>query len=337
MEKLLTIVIPMYNMERYIDQCLTSLIIPEGMERMEVLIVNDGSKDRSPEMAHGYESRYPQTFRVIDKENGNYGSCVNRGLSEATGKYIRILDADDFYETANLPGFLDFLATVDLDMVFTEFRRTDGDGRPGKRTHVLRKPGVTYGVRDLFRPRLHITMHCVTYRTAMLRRIGYVQTEGISYTDHEWVFWPLAMIRDWQYYPRVIYNYRVGREGQTVNPEVLVRSMPQAIRGMLVTVKQYEQMKDELDADRRQFLLGRLVERAKFEYKPFLLRHYDLLKPHIQQLIDMDRTLAEISPDTYRATARIRVHLLCFPYYYVRRWRESGYDGNLLGLRLKRK
>ena len=335
--KLLTIVIPMYNMERYIDQCLTSLIIPEGMERMEVLVVNDGSKDRSSEIAHQYETRYPQTFRVIDKENGNYGSCINRGLKEATGKYIRILDADDFYETANLSAFLDFLATVDLDMVFTEFRRTDAEGRPGKRTRVLRSPGKTYGVRDLYRPRLHMAMHCATYRTELLRHIGYVQTEGISYTDHEWVFWPMAMIKSWQYFPRVIYNYRLGRGGQTVNPEVLARSMPQAMQGMLVTVRQYEQLKPELDADSRGYLLSRLVERAKFVYKAYLLRQHNVLRERMQELVQFDKTLAELSPDTYRATAAIRVHILCFPYYYVQRWRDSGYDSDLLGIRLKRK
>ena len=335
--KLLTIVIPMYNMERYIDKCLTSLIFPDGMEQMEVLVINDGSRDRSSEIAHQYESRYPQTFRVIDKENGNYGSCVNRGLKEATGKYIRILDADDFYETRNLPGYLDFLGSVDLDMVFTEFRRTDAEGRPGKRTRVLRRPGRTYGVRDLYHPRLHITMHCVAYRTELVRSIGYTQTEGISYTDHEWVFWPMAFVKTWQYYPRVIYNYRLGREGQTVNPEVLCRSMSQAIEGMLVTVRQYEKLKPELGEESRQYLLGRLVERAKFEYKPYLLRHHSLLRDRMGELVDLDRTLAEISPDTYQAIARIRVHILCFPYYYVRRWRESGYDNDLLGLRLKRK
>mgnify|MGYP002624493917 CR=1 FL=1 len=93
MNKTLTIVVPTYNMDRYLERCLDSLILPEMlMERLEVLVVNDGSKDKSSEIAHSYEKKYPQTFRVIDKENGNYGSCVNRGLKEATGKYIKNLD-----------------------------------------------------------------------------------------------------------------------------------------------------------------------------------------------------------------------------------------------------
>ena len=84
-----------YNMQDYLNRCLDSLVIePSLMEQLEVLVVNDGSKDSSSAIAHEYEAKFPCTFRVIDKENGNYGSCVNRGLAEAQGKYIKVLDAD---------------------------------------------------------------------------------------------------------------------------------------------------------------------------------------------------------------------------------------------------
>ena len=102
MDKILSIIVPTYNMEKYLERCLSSLIVSdEQMAMLEVLVINDGSKDRSSEIAHGYESRYPDTFRVIDKTNGHYGSCVNRGLQEATGKYVKVLDADDWFNTEN--------------------------------------------------------------------------------------------------------------------------------------------------------------------------------------------------------------------------------------------
>ena len=94
-QNVLTVIIPMYNMERYIDQCLSSLLCGEEAEALEVLVVNDGSTDDSPRIAHAYEARHPNVFRVIDKPNGHYGSCVNRALAEATGKYVKVLDADD--------------------------------------------------------------------------------------------------------------------------------------------------------------------------------------------------------------------------------------------------
>ena len=88
--KTLSIIVPSYNMEAYLPKCLGSLVVaPELMETLEVLVVNDGSKDRTSEGAPGFEAKYPGMFRVIDKANGNYGSCINRGLAEATGFYVK--------------------------------------------------------------------------------------------------------------------------------------------------------------------------------------------------------------------------------------------------------
>ena len=122
MEKVLTVVVPTYNMEKYLDRCLTSLIVDDDkMALLEVLVVNDGSKDRSSEIAHSYEARYPNTFKVIDKENGNYGSCINRGVTAVTGKYFRILDADDWYSTDALQSFTSKLMSIEADMVPSSF------------------------------------------------------------------------------------------------------------------------------------------------------------------------------------------------------------------------
>ena len=102
-EKLLTLVIPTYNMEKYLEKCLDSLLVSDNemLKTLEVLIVIDGAKDGSSAIGHRYQDLYPDTFRVIDKENGNYGSCINRGLKEATGTFIKILDADDWFDTKN--------------------------------------------------------------------------------------------------------------------------------------------------------------------------------------------------------------------------------------------
>ena len=74
MGKVISIVIPTYNMEEYLDKCLSSLLI-NGMERVEVIVVNDGSSDGSLTVAQTYVDKYPESFIVIDKKNGNYGSC----------------------------------------------------------------------------------------------------------------------------------------------------------------------------------------------------------------------------------------------------------------------
>ena len=128
MNKILTVVIPTYNMEKYLRKCLNSLIIDDKdlLKSLEVLVINDGSQDSSSVIAHEYEQSYPEIFRVIDKENGNYGSCINRGLREATGKYIKILDADDSFDTKNFSVLLKNMASIDVDMFISDFSVVSG-------------------------------------------------------------------------------------------------------------------------------------------------------------------------------------------------------------------
>lgn len=122
MDKILTIIIPTYNMSEYLDTCLKSLIINSNL--LEVLVINDGSKDNSLDIAKKYEKEYPHIFRTIDKQNGNYGSCVNRGLKEATGKYIKVLDADDKFNTKSLMNLVEIASKTDVDAFITDFSKS---------------------------------------------------------------------------------------------------------------------------------------------------------------------------------------------------------------------
>lgn len=103
-------------MEGYLSKCLNSLLVP-NINDLEIIIVNDGSKDNTLTIAREYQMRFPDSIKVIDKENGNYGSCINRGLLEATGKYVKILDADDYFNSDELTHFIRILASSECDHV----------------------------------------------------------------------------------------------------------------------------------------------------------------------------------------------------------------------------
>ena len=96
-DKILSLVVPTYNMEKYLPACLDSVTDELIGDSLEVIVVNDGSTDRSPDIIRQYEQKRPDLIKVIDKPNGHYGSCVNAGLAVATGKYFKILDADDWF------------------------------------------------------------------------------------------------------------------------------------------------------------------------------------------------------------------------------------------------
>lgn len=230
MNKILSVVVPTYNMEALLERCLNSFIVNDaGMEQLEVIVVNDGSKDRSSAIAHEYENRYPQTFKVIDKENGNYGSCVNRALKEATGKYFKICDADDRYETASLEEFIHFLDAAQSDIVFSPFKILDFDSNeisslaPAERylNRTLDIEDVDWGSAELSKYR---AMHAMCTRTDILRDNHYKQTEGISYTDTEFIFYSVLYSRTCSFFPRPIYLYCLGRDGQTMSPASMIKS-----------------------------------------------------------------------------------------------------------------
>lgn len=239
MGKVLSIVVPTYNMEKYLDRCLSSFVVgTSSMNLLEVLVINDGSKDNSSDIAHGYESRFPGVFRVIDKENGNYGSCINKGLSLATGKYIKIVDADDWVDTIALGSLLYRLQEHDVDLVVTNFNVVN-DSRETIETWRYELPvNKTITICDLLPEIINrMKMHAVIYKTEILRGLEYHQTEGISYTDQEWIFYPFSSVNTIMFFDLFLYQYLIGRDGQTIDPRSLKKNIHHNIiilRRMLV-------------------------------------------------------------------------------------------------------
>ena len=110
--KVLSIIVPVYNTEKYLRRCLDSVLVQEALPYLELIAVNDGSKDHSIDILREYQARFPENVVLIDKENGGHGSAVNAGIDAARGKYLRIVDADDWLDTASLPALLNALETA---------------------------------------------------------------------------------------------------------------------------------------------------------------------------------------------------------------------------------
>lgn len=229
--KLLTIIVPSYNMEQYLPKCLGSLVVaPELMEKLEVIVVNDGSKDRTSEIAHEFEEKYPGTFRVIDKENGHYGSCINAALPVATGVYVKVLDADDWFDTENFAWYLIRLSKEDenggaaVDVIVTDYVKNNFAGEVLLRSHIELQANQSYTLDELARMKVAVPlMHMLTYRRNVFCECGYKQSEGCSYTDNEFAFYPMAKARLVRYWPIPLYQYLIGRGGQSVEQSALDR------------------------------------------------------------------------------------------------------------------
>lgn len=324
MKKTLSIVIPTYNMQNYLQRCLDSLLLSDKqMEQLEVLVVNDGSKDNSSAIAHEYETKYPDVFRVIDKENGNYGSCINRGLKEATGKYIKILDADDWFDNAEFSRYMEELQMLDVDMILTKHKIVDDEGNLIRDMYFDIEENRVFDFQEYQDPGVFFAMHAITYRTEMLRKINYRQTEGISYTDQEWVYFPQHAIKTCIYLPISVYRYMMGREGQTMDAKVMVRSVGAFDKLLRDMVEFANRLTDEDKAlYTYQRLEAQIAHLSTIVYKSCLVLQEDACFDDAF-IKSFDEFMRKERPAVYKRVGLLTLKKF-FPIHYVRFWRMTG-------------
>lgn len=327
MEKILTLIIPTYNMEKYLDTCLTSLIIEDKdlLHQVEVLVIIDGATDRSSEIAHTYQDKYPNTFVVIDKENGNYGSCINCGLKKATGKYIKVLDADDSFNTVNFEYYLKKLLELDVDLVLTDFVFKNEQNED----YELKTRGIPSNIVLEFSDVVEelsqkfLAMHAVTYKKSIFSEINYNQTEGISYTDIEWCFLPMTKVSTIYYSKHVVYRYLLGREGQTVSNEVAAKSISHKIIISKKLISIFMDL-DDIGAEYRVYLQRRLNWGIRAIYQFYLLQH----KGDCSPLINLDSYIKDNNTEVYNKLGEEKIHYR-INFRYINNWRKSGYKKSL--------
>ncbi|MBO7234216.1 MAG: glycosyltransferase family 2 protein [Paludibacteraceae bacterium] len=330
--KLLSIIIPTYNMEALLPRCLDSLVSAQHADVLDVLVVNDGSKDASSAIGHDYEERYPGIVTVIDKPNGNYGSTINAGMLHAKGKYVKVLDSDDWFDTSALDKMLEALVTLQADMIVTHFSQLGpGSAKEVVRYNTMGREPYEYGrVYDLDAVLKDeyirfFLMHALAYRTELLREIAYQQTEGISYTDTEWATLPVFHATSICFLNLNVYQYNLDRGGQTMAPEVLMRSIPQLEKVNRRLVAYYREHKDGLSAIRSCFMKQYYENRMRILYKLYLLDmpRKDFRAEDLQRMDDELWLICKelgLLPVLYPENKLLRFDYIKYWHKYHRRW-----------------
>lgn len=318
MDKLLSIIIPSYNMEAFLSRCLDTLIVsPERMAWLDVMIVNDGSTDSTSAIGHEYADKYPGIFRVIDKQNGHYGSCINAALQVALGKYIRILDADDYFDNEAFCHYLDALNGVDVDVVVSDYNQVDSQGnvvssivynhiKPNEVMPILQ---VNVGV---------LMMHGLAYRTEFLRGIHYKQTEGILYTDSEWSYIPMLDAETICYFHLNVYQYLVDREGQSMSKAMQQKMMSHRVKVLRSMLAAY--LGDHPNSNN---VNARYTLRNYFVniYMLVIVKGADNLENQ-RMIRDLDEDLKSLCIDMYQYIGEYSIHIFGTKYKVIDRWRN---------------
>lgn len=226
MEKVLTITIPTYNVENYLGRCLNSLTFDKSvLEDLDIIVVNDGSKDKSLEVAKEYEKKF-DCIKVIDKENGGHGSTINVGIKYARGKYFRVIDSDDWVNIDDFKDYVNELKKLDQDIVLTNFSReyiynskqiiSKYEMLEYNKEYNLDKFDFNILKNDYF------YMATSTIKTKILKDMNLVLDEKTFYVDMEYNIFPLPYLKSMIYLDFDIYRYFIGRPEQSISNEGFV-------------------------------------------------------------------------------------------------------------------
>lgn len=227
----LSVVVPSYNAERYLDKCLNSLCLPAARGRLEVIVVNDGSTDKTGEMARAWVRREPDVVRIVDKENGGHGSAVNAGIDAARGDYLRIVDADDWLDTASLPALLDALEAATADLVVDQ--KFENSLETGAETRFPLPQSLPFnGTLDFAGYRgdgmtEYYMLHTLSVRRTLLRALNVRLLEHTFYVDFEYILKVTSRAKTIEFLPLYVYHYLVGNAAQSVAPANYVRRSDQ--------------------------------------------------------------------------------------------------------------
>jgi len=235
--KLLSVAIPCYNSAEYMSHAIETVLT--GGNDIEIIIVDDGSKDDTRKIADEYASKYPNIIKSIHQENGGHGEAVNTGLRHATGLYYKVVDSDDWVNEAALQTVLNTLRELvedgqSLDLMLANYVYE----KPSLNKHktmdykTALPKGRIFSWNDIvyFKQSQYIIMHAAIYRTKLLKNCGLSLPKHTFYVDNIFVYQPLPYVKTMYYLDVDLYRYFIGREDQSVNENVMIQRIDQQIK-----------------------------------------------------------------------------------------------------------
>ena len=232
--KLLTLVVPCYNSQDYMENCIQTMI-PAGDE-LDILIVDDGSTDETPVIADRLAKAHPDRVRVIHQPNGGHGEGINTGIRNAQGLYMKTVDSDDRLDTDALRHLLDAIRSFkDLpnrpDMIVNDYVYDQAGKRAVfsvRYNHVFRPGKIeTWESCRAFPVWKQFMIHSLAYRTELLREMHYVLPKHTFYEDNLYIYQPLPHVKHIYYLPEPLYGYYIGRPDQSIHEDIILRRLDQ--------------------------------------------------------------------------------------------------------------
>ena len=223
--KYISFVVPCYNSEEYMEKCIKSLLI--GKDDIEIIIIDDGSKDNTGKIADKYQKRYPNIVKAIHQENGGHGEGINVGLKHATGKYFKVVDSDDWLDEDAYKKLLKEIKHIDTDLVVCNYVYTYTDGRSDQ---VISFANVYDEGRVLTWDDIHKfsltqypSLHSMMYKKSVLDKSNIDLPKHVFYEDNLFIYLPLVNTKTIYYLDLDLYRYYIGRADQSVQESQMIK------------------------------------------------------------------------------------------------------------------
>lgn len=296
--KALSIIIPSYNVEKYISHCLGT--IEKAIKDLEVIIVNDGSKDKTLKMAKNFQKNHKDNVRIIDKQNGGHGSTINAAMKLVSGKYLRILDSDDWLNEEDLEEYIKNLKESEEDLILTNYtynyvsenkkETVDVYGKTKNLKNISEIKNLDISDHDFISL---LAIHSCTIKTENLKKVwddGLL--EKTFYEDQEFIAKVILASKTIKPLNLDIYQYMIGRDEQSMSSKKLFQKRKDHEKVLKRLVELYEQCEDK----KREIMSRRIREMFKTHYWIYFY-HNGLTKSEKREFGTLQKELKKKIPD----------------------------------------
>ena len=286
-QPVLSIVIPCYNVEKYIEKTISTIVTCKNADKIEIIPVNDGSKDNTAKIINRLINEYSEDkktsiFNFIDKENGGHGSTINAGLKVATGKYFRVIDGDDWINSQEMDKLIDKLENETSDIVITDYSEDLAfyNILNHKKIYDFMIPGIKYDFEDLCIANYGFgewgpILATGNYKTEVLKETNFKLSEKSFYVDMEYNIYSIEKAKTIIYYPYDVYRYFIGRSGQSVSKESFIKNRFQHEKVLLNMITYVENNKN-ISELKKQYIYEKLIN-------PMANAHYIILTEYLKK------------------------------------------------------
>lgn len=296
MKKTLSVSVASYNLGDMILTNLKSFCESKVSEDIEVIVTDDGSKDNTPEIVEEYAKKYPGVIKLIKKQNEGPGSTVNSGIKNATGKYFRMVDGDDWVVTENLEDYISLLKASEADLVISNYDIFDNEKQQVVQTITSKMtPNVVKDIDEIYLD-IPMQMHALAFKTEIYQN-NNIKLDNCFYTDVEFMLFPMSYVKSVEYFDRSIYVYRVAQAGQSVSTASMKKNINQHDLVLNHLLDYYSGLKN-LSFGQNYLISNRIADMANVQLGTLLL--FETSKENKQRVKEFIKVIKTKNKDIYK-------------------------------------